>query len=235
MFLEVTDIVSGYGSLEVLHGVSIRVKKNEIVGIIGPNGAGKSTLMKTIFGFLRAKNGKVIMNGENITNLKPTEILKKGISYVLQGRSVFPKMTLLENLELGAFIRNDKEKIKDDVERILLDFPILEERKKQLAGTLSGGEQRILELARSMLLSPKIAILDEPSLGLAPKIKEQIFNEIQKMRDRDISILLIEQNARRALELSDYSYVLELGHNRFEGTGEEILHNEEVIKLFVGA
>jgi branched-chain amino acid transport system ATP-binding protein len=234
MSLEVDDVTGGYGNIEVLHGISIRAEKSKITCIIGPNGAGKSTLLKTIFGFIRPRKGKVVLDGEEITGLKPHAILKRGISYVLQGRSVFPYLTVLENLEMGAYVRNDKKQVKTDIEAICNLFPVLNKKKSNPAGTLSGGEQRMLELGRSLLLNPKVVLLDEPSIGLAPKFSQIIYEEIKKMNETGISVVMVEQNVRKALSISDYGYLLELGKNSYEGPASDFLSGHEIMKLYLG-
>jgi len=234
MSLEVDNVTAGYGSVEVLHGVSIRAEKSKITCIIGPNGAGKSTLLKTIFGFIRPRKGNVILDGEDITGLKPDAILKRGISYVLQGRSVFPYMTVLENLEVGAYTRNDKKQIKKDIEVIFNLFPILGKRKSNPAGTLSGGEQRMLELGRALLLNPKVVLLDEPSIGLAPKFSQMVYEKIKEMNSMGITVVIVEQNVRKVLSMSDYGYLLELGQKRYEGPTKDFLSSYEIMKLYLG-
>jgi branched-chain amino acid transport system ATP-binding protein len=232
--LKVNKIFASYGKFDVLRGVSLYVDKNEIVSIIGPNGAGKSTVLRCISGFLKPRLGEIYFNGENIVGLSPVEIMKKGILHVFQRRSIFPKMTVLENLEMGAYIRNDKEQIKKDIKAIFEIFPILKERMKKKANTLSGGEQRMLEIARALLVHPKILLLDEPSLGLAPKVLDMIFKKIKELNEMGITIVIVEQNAKKALEISDRAYVLALGQNVLEGKPKEIIENSEIRKLYLG-
>lgn len=234
MSLEVRNIVSGYGKLEVLHGVSLRVKKNEITCVIGPNGCGKSTLLKTIAGLIRPKQGSIVFDGEDITGVKPHKVLRKGICTIPQGRTVFPYMTILENLQMGAYTIKDSE-INRRLEEVFTLFSVLEERKKQLAGTLSGGEQTMLCIARALMLHPKIILADEPSLGLAPKFIEQAYQKLQEINSAGTGFVIVEQNVRRALSVSDYVYILDLGRNRFEGTRETILGQDELVKLYLGA
>jgi len=234
MSLEVDNVTAGYGSIEVLHGVSIRAEKSKITCIIGPNGAGKSTLLKTIFGFIRPRKGKVFLDGEDITGLKPDAILKRGISYVLQGRSVFPYMTVLENLEVGAYTRNDRKQIKKDIEAIFNLFPILDKKKSNPAGTLSGGEQRMLELGRALLLNPTVVLLDEPSIGLAPKFCQIVYEKIKEMNGMGITVVIVEQNVRKVLSMSDYGYLLELGQKRYEGPTKDFIKSHEIMKLYLG-
>ncbi|MDH5770493.1 MAG: ABC transporter ATP-binding protein [Candidatus Bathyarchaeota archaeon] len=234
MMLEVDNVTSGYGTLVILHNVSIHVNEKEIVCIVGPNGAGKSTLLKTIFGIIKPRQGRITFKEEDISGAAPSKILRKGISYVPQARSIFPYMTVLENLEMGAYILNDDELIKKRIMEIYNKFPILEERKSQKAGNMSGGEQRMLEIGRCLILDPEIILLDEPTLGLAPKVSKILFEKIKELNDFGISMLIVEQNARMALQISDLAYVLELGRNRFEGTGQSLLGDEKIRKLYLG-
>lgn len=232
--LEVTRVYAGYGKFDVLRGVSLHVKPGEIVSIIGPNGAGKSTLFKTITGFLRPREGQVFFAGKEITGIRPDRLGSMGLSYIPQGRSLFPEMTVEENLELGAFIEPVQQKVRQALEEVYARFPRLKERRKQLAGNLSGGEQQMLVMGRALMLKPKLILLDEPSLGLAPKLVSLIFEQILKLNDWHMTLLLIEQNARRALEAAHRGYVLDLGQNRFEGTGLELLNNPQVKQLYLG-
>ena len=202
------------------------------MSIIGPNGAGKSTVLKNVFGIVAKRKGSILFENKNIIKMKPNEIVKIGISYVPQGRSVFPTLTVQENLQLGAFIRKDA--IESDLNKIYEKFPILEERKNQKAGLLSGGEQQMVAIGRALMLKPKLMLLDEPSLGLSPKIKKEIFEKIKEIRDSGVTILLVEQNARMALEMSDRAYVLETGRNKLEGTGKELLKDKRVQHLYLG-
>lgn len=233
IILELMDYVTGYGEIDIIRGVSIEIKRYEIASVIGPNGAGKSTLFKGIFGLLKARHGKILFDGLEITHLAPIEILRKGLSFVPQGRCNFPGMTVRENLEMGAFIRND-EKVKNDIEGVMEKFPILREKANMMAGNLSGGEQQILEMGRALLLHPKLIMLDEPSLGLSPKITELVFEKITDINADGTTILIVEQNAKKALSISHHAIVLELGEKRFEGSGEEIMHNEQVKRLYLG-
>ena len=232
--LYVDKLVSGYrADMDIIHNVSMKFNKGQIISVIGPNGAGKSTLFKTIYGFVKARSGKIVFDGKEITNLSPAQILHLGISFVPQGKNIFKNMSVNENLEMGGYIRSDSN-LKKSIEIVYEKFPILYEKKKELAGNLSGGQQQILQLGRSLLLSPVILMLDEPSLGLSPKMLKQIFTEILRIRDMGVTILMIEQNAASALKISNYAYVLELGQNRFEGTGNEILNNPQVKRLYLG-
>ncbi|MFX0198247.1 MAG: ABC transporter ATP-binding protein [Candidatus Hodarchaeota archaeon] len=234
MSLKTNNIVAGYGNVEILHGVSIYVENKKIVCVIGPNGAGKSTLLKVIFGFIRPKHGSVIFNGEDITGSDPIICLRKGISYLFQGQNVFPSLTVLENLDMGAYSRHDnKAEIERDREEILDQFPILKKRKNQKAGTLSGGEQRMLEIARSLMVHPKLIILDEPSIGLEPKFSKKIYEAIKQTNEKGITFLIVEQNVRKILRNSDFCYLLDLGRVRTSGSSREMLESEEVVKTYL--
>ncbi len=233
VILEIRDYVTGYGEIDIIRGVSVQIRRHEIACIIGPNGAGKSTLFKGIFGLIKARKGSNHFDGSDITNLPSGEILKKGLSYVPQGRCNFPAMTVRENLEMGAFTRND-DKVESDIEEVMVKFPVLREKADEMAGNLSGGEQQILEMGRALLLHPKLILLDEPSLGLAPRTTETVFEKINDINADGTTILIVEQNAKRALSISHHAIVLELGQKRFEGTGEEIMHNQQVKRLYLG-
>ena len=235
-FLVIKEIVSGYSKeLNILDGVSLSVEEGQMVSIIGPNGAGKSTVLKTIFGILQARKGQVIFKDEDVTNTPPVELLKKGFSLVPQGRNLFPLMTVRENLELGAYIKTDKKEIEQGIEQAYDMFPILKERTAQKAGTLSGGEMQMLEMGRAMLLDPEIMLIDEPSLGLSPKMAHEVFNKIEEINQRGTSILIVEQNADRSLRMSDYAYVIETGKNKCEGPAEKIRNDDEIKRLYLGA
>jgi branched-chain amino acid transport system ATP-binding protein len=234
MLLEVDSLVSGYGVIEVLHGITMHVEKGEVVAIIGPNGAGKSTLLKTIYGLIPTRSGITRFNGEPITGLKSQEIVKRRIALVPQERSVFPSLTVEENLEMGAFIRNDKGEIKKDIERIFKRFPIIERRRKNPALLLSGGERQVLGIARALMLRPEMILLDEPSTGLAPKVVREVFNIVQELNGEGTSVLLVEQNARMALSVADRAYVLEAGRIHLEGRGSELMHDDRVRKIYLG-
>ena len=230
--LRVEKVVSGYGGMEILHQVSIQVEKGEIVSIIGPNGAGKSTLMKTIFGLLKAQQGKVFFKGEDITGLPPEQIVRKGMCYVPQVENVFPSLTVHENLEMGAFIREDD--FQPRLEEVYELFPDLKDRKNTRVGKLSGGQRQMVALARALMLDPEMLLLDEPSAGLAPLLVDMIFERIQEINQLGVTVLIVEQNARKALEFSDRGYVLAGGQNKLEGPGTELLANEEVGRLYLG-
>lgn len=230
--LEIDNIKAGYGDTEILHGVSCRVGEGEIVSIIGPNGAGKSTLMKVILGLLKPSEGRIIFNGRDITGKDPDQIVKEGICYVPQSDNVFSSLTVDENLEMGAFIRKDDYKKRMD--EIYQIFPDLKEKRKAKVRKLSGGQRQMVAIGRALMLDPKLLLLDEPSAGLAPKLIQMIFDKIIKINQTGISILMVEQNAKKALEVSHRGYVLAMGCNRFEGTGEALLNNEEIGKLYLG-
>ncbi|OGB95071.1 MAG: ABC transporter ATP-binding protein [candidate division NC10 bacterium RIFCSPLOWO2_12_FULL_66_18] len=232
--LEVHDLHAGYGKMEILHGITLKVEPGQIVSIIGPNGAGKSTVFKSIFGLLPVRQGRVLFAGEEVTNRSPEALLRQGMTFVPQGRNVFPLMTVEENLLLGAYIRKRSPELLEEVQRVYETFPILREKRTARAGDLSGGQQQMLEMGRSLLLQPKLILLDEPTLGLAPLVFKEIFRIIEGLRQRGQTILMVEQNAAKALEISDYAYVLELGKNRYEGSGEAIRNDERVKRLYLG-
>ncbi len=234
--LEVHDIYSGYQpDFDILKGISLHVKPTEIVCVIGPNGAGKSTVFKALYGFLTVRQGRVLFDDRDVTNITPQDALKAGITIVPQLRSLFPQMTVYENLEMGMYLERNKTQIKKRIDYILELFPRLGERSKQKAGTMSGGEQRMLEIGRALMWKPKLVLMDEPSAGLAPLITRAIFDNIRRLnREIGLTVLMIEQNARQGLKISDRGYVLELGQNSYEGTGKELLDNEEVRRAFLG-
>jgi len=232
--LSAHQITAGYGMLDILHGVSLTVAPGEIVSIIGPNGAGKSTAFKAIVGLLRPRAGSVVFNGAEITGLRPDLVLRRGLAYVPQGRIVFPQMTVLENLEMGAYTVRDEARISDALERVYGLFPILRDRRGQKAGTMSGGEQQMVAIARALMTAPRLILLDEPSLGLSPKLVTLIFDRLVEMKRAGYTLALVEQNAARALAIADRGYVLELGKNRFEGRGTALLADPEVKRLYLG-
>ena len=227
-------LTAGYGKIDILHDVSLEVKVGEIVSIIGPNGAGKSTAFKTIVGFLRPRRGTVLFNGEAITGIRPDLVLRRGLAYVPQGRIVFPQMTVLENLEMGAYIETSRARVAAALERVYALFPILYERRAQRAGPMSGGEQQMVAIARALMTSPRLILLDEPSLGLSPKFVTLIFDKLVEMKRTGFTLTVVEQNATRALGVADRAYVLELGRNRFEGSGQRLLEDPEVKRLYLG-
>ena len=231
--LEVKNINVFYDEIQVLWSLSLKVSKGELVTVIGPNGAGKTTLLKTISGLLIPKNGEILFLNEKINGLSPYKIVRKGIIQVPEGRRLFPYMSVIENLEMGAYTISESKK-KENLEFVFNLFPILKERKNQLAVTLSGGEQQMLAIARALMSSPKLLMLDEPSLGLAPKLVIKIFETINFLKENGITILLIEQNIRNALSLADKAYVLENGKIVLQGTGKEILENNYVKTAYLG-
>jgi branched-chain amino acid transport system ATP-binding protein len=232
--LRVEAIVAGYGKMPILDQVTMVVAHGEIVSVIGPNGAGKSTVFKTIVGFLHPTEGRVIFDGQEIGGLRPDQVLRRGLAYVPQGRVVFPQMTVLENLEMGAYIQRSARGIREALDRAYSLFPILAERRQQTAGTMSGGEQQMLAIARALMTRPKLLLLDEPSLGLAPKFVSLIFDKLMELKRAGFTLMVVEQNAARALAVADRAYALELGRNRFEGTGPDLLANREVKRLYLG-
>lgn len=232
--LKVNDIHTFYGKIEALKGISIEVTEGEIVTLIGANGAGKSTTLKTISGQLKPLQGSIDFLGETISGLPSHAVTAKQVIQVPEGRRIFPQMTVRENLEMGAFLRTDKDGIAADLERVLELFPRLRERLTQKGGTLSGGEQQMLAIARGMMAQPKLLMLDEPSMGLAPVIVEVIFETIKRLNEAGITILLVEQNAAMALQVAHRGYVLETGTVALQGTGTELLRNEQVRKTYLG-
>ena len=230
--LEARDVISGYGDAQILHGVSMDVADDEIVCIIGPNGAGKSTFMKAVFGLIDCWDGSVTFAGEDITDLRPDEITREGMCYVPQVENVFPTLTVRENLEMGAYILDE---VPDSaLDEVFERFPILEERQNQKAGTMSGGQQQMLAMGRGLMVDPDLMLVDEPSAGLAPDLVDDVFEKILEINESGTAILMVEQNARKALRNSDRGYVLEMGENRFEDAGMALLENEEVIDLYLG-
>lgn len=232
--LKIDDLVVAYGGIEALKGISLEVPEGKIVTLIGANGAGKSTLLRTIMGLEKPKSGKITYEGEDITGLNSQKIVTTGITLVPEGRRVFPNLTVLENLEIGAYMRNDKEGIAKDIRWIYEMFPRLEERSWQMAGTLSGGEQQMLAVGRALMCHPKVLMMDEPSLGLAPLVIKDIFRIIQMINKQGMTVLLIEQNANMALKIAHLAYVLETGKITMTGTGEELLENPEIEAAYLG-
>jgi neutral amino acid transport system ATP-binding protein len=230
--LEVEDLVAGYvPEVDILTGVELTVREGEIVTVIGPNGAGKSTLIKSIFGLLPARKGRVVLQGEDLTGLRPHSITRRGMSYVPQLDNVFESLSVEENLEMGAL---EQRTARDRMEEMYELFPRLGERRKQTAGTMSGGERQMLAMARALMPEPQILLLDEPSAGLAPAFVEAIFEKIADINRQGVTLVMVEQNARRALAMSNRGYVLDVGQNRFEGSGEELLHDPKVADLYLG-
>jgi ABC-type branched-subunit amino acid transport system ATPase component len=231
--LELRGVVAGYDDVEVLRGVSLTVRTGEIVCIIGANGAGKSTLLRTVFGMVPARAGGIRFAGTEIANRPSTEILKRGVGYVPQGRCNFPAMSVEENLEMGAYLRRDAA-VRREIAASLERFPVLGAKRRALAGTLSGGQQQILEMAIALLLHPRLLMIDEPSLGLDPRMVEIVFDTLGAINREGTTILMVEQNAKKALSVSHRGFVLELGRNRFEGTGQELLDDPDVRQHYLG-
>ncbi len=232
--LKVDSIDVSYGQVQILHGVSMVVHPREAVSIIGPNGAGKSTVLKAVCGMLKPSAGEILLDGKSVLGLRPENIIRHGMAVVPQGRIVFTNMTVTENLEMGAYSLKDKSRIPDLMDRVLTLFPRLAERRKQTAGTMSGGEQQMLAMGRALMSAPSIVLMDEPSLGLAPMFVDLIFEQIDVLKSEGLTLLLVEQNATRSLQISDRAYVLELGLNRYTGTGEALLADQRVRQLYLG-
>lgn len=232
--LEVKNLSVHYGMIQAVRNVNFKVNEGEIVSLIGANGAGKSTILKTLSGLIHPSEGEILYLGENIASTSAKKIVEKGLVQVPEGRHVFPGLTVKENLELGAFLRKDKEEIQKDMEAIFERFPILKERKDQDAQTLSGGEQQMLAMGRALMSRPKLLFLDEPSMGLAPIFIREIFKIIQEIQKTGTTVLLIEQNAKMALSISNRAYVLETGSVVLSGTGQELLESDEIQKAYLG-
>ena len=230
--LEVADVVAGYGETDILHGVSIAVDEGEIVTIIGPNGCGKSTLMKAVVGLVRVKAGAVTFRGTDISSQPPERIVRTGLCYVPQSANVFPSLSIRENLEMGGFVRNDD--YRGRIEELFALFPDLARRPTQRAGSLSGGQRQMLAIARALMLDPVLLLLDEPSAGLSPAIMDLVFERIRGINRAGVALLLVEQNARESLRMSDRGYVLAAGQNRLEDSGPALLDNPEVARLYLG-
>ncbi len=233
--LEVEEIYSGYSKeMDILKGVSLEVSENQMVSIIGPNGAGKSTILKAIFGVLEVREGEIFFSGESIVNSSPAELLRQGLCFIPQGKNVFPLMTVRENLELGTFTRSNEDCFEENIRQVYEMFPILEEKKNDRASTLSGGQLQMMEMGRAMLLSPRLVLIDEPSLGLAPNLAKGVFEKIETLKAEGTTILIVEQNADRSLQMSDFAYVIEAGENKYKGDAEEIRTDEEIKRSYLG-
>jgi branched-chain amino acid transport system ATP-binding protein len=232
--LVVDGVYSGYGKMTILHGTTAKIRRGAITTVIGPNGAGKSTLFKTVFGLLPVRAGSVKFDGRDITNLAPREMLDAGVVYVPQGRNIFPELSVRHNLELGGIALSDQASLPARIDKIMQQFPMLKEKVKAQASTLSGGQQKMLEVARGMLLDPKLILIDEPSIGLSPLMVQEVFSILKNLRDMGVTILLIEQNAKQALQMSDYGLVLEQGQTRIEDTAPRILADARIAQLFLG-
>jgi len=232
--LKIENLEVAYGNIKAIKGISLQVNQGEIVTLIGSNGAGKSTTLRAVSGILKPRSGSITFNGERIDGVEGHEIVAKGICQSPEGRRIFPKMTVDENLDLGAFLRNDKIEIANDRQRVLELFPRLQERIDQKAGTMSGGEQQMLAVGRALMGSPKLLLLDEPSMGLAPVLVEMIFETIEKINKQGTTILLVEQNALAALNVADRAYVLESGSIKMSGKAKDLISNDEVTKAYLG-
>ena len=228
------DVVAGYGGLTVLNGTSLQAARGAITTIIGPNGAGKSTVFKTVFGLLPARSGRILFEGREVTNFSPRKLLELGISYVPQGRNIFPELSVRHNLELGATAARRGVDIAARIESVMDRFAVLRQKAAAQASTLSGGQQKLLEIARALLLDPKLMLIDEPSIGLSPRLVQETFAILHELRSKGMSILMVEQNAKRALEISDFGVVLELGRTRMAGEARAILADPKVGQLFLG-
>ncbi|SDJ92649.1 ABC transporter ATP-binding protein [Natronincola ferrireducens] len=232
--LKIENLKVAYGGIQALKGINLEVEEGKIVALIGANGAGKSTTLRSIVGLVKPESGIITYQGEDLSKVETKDIVKKGITLVPEGRRVFGNLTVLENLKIGAFYRHDQKNIKEDLEWVYSLFPRLKERTWQQAGTLSGGEQQMLAVGRALMSRPKLLMMDEPSLGLAPLIVKEIFNIIKTIHQQGVTILLIEQNANVSLKIADKAYVMETGNITLQGTGKELLTNEEVKKAYLG-
>ena len=232
--LELKGVVSGYGNITALKSIDLSVPEGKIVSLIGANGAGKSTTMRTIMGLVKAREGSISFLGQDLTKLKTHEIVKVGISLVPEGRQILQDMTVYENLEMGAYIRKDKSGIEEDIKKVFKRFPILDERSYQSGGTLSGGQQQMLAIGRALMARPKLLLLDEPSMGLAPLVVNEIFEVIKEISQEGTTVLVVEQNVRQALKIADYAYVLETGKMVLDGSAEDVRHDPRVMEAYLG-
>lgn len=232
--LTLDGVVAGYGKMTILNGTTAQIRRGTITTVIGPNGAGKSTMFKTIFGLLPVRTGKIVFDGRETTNFSPRQMLDAGAIYVPQGRNIFPELSVLHNLELGGIALSDQSALPKRLDAIMQRFPMLKEKGGAQASTLSGGQQKLLEVARGLLLDPKLILIDEPSIGLSPLMVQEVFSILTGLRDQGVSILLIEQNAKQALQISDHGLVLEQGQTRIEDTAPAILSDPRVAQLFLG-
>ena len=232
--LMLDGVFAGYGKMTILNGTTARVHRGAITTVIGPNGAGKSTLFKTVFGLLPVREGSIVFNGRDITNLSPRQMLDAGVAYVPQGRNIFPELSVWHNLELGGVALSDQASLAARLDAVTRRFPILKAKAGAQASTLSGGQQKMLEVARCLLLDPKLILIDEPSIGLSPLMVQEVFAILQDLRDKGVTVLLIEQNAKQALQISDYGLVLEQGQTRIEDTAPRILADSRIAQLFLG-
>ena len=232
--LELKDVYGGYGKITILNGVSFSIPKGTITTVIGPNGAGKSTVFKAIFGLLDVHSGKVLLEGRDVTRRSPRQMIAEGVTYVPQGRNVVPQLSVYHNLELGGITAPDKARVRDRIEAVMDQFPMLREFRDRKAVELSGGQQKQLEVARSLLLDPKLILIDEPSIGLSPNLVQEVFRTLTRLRDEGVTILMVEQNAKAALAMSDYGLVLELGQTRMHDEAAKLLADPRVGQLFLG-
>jgi branched-chain amino acid transport system ATP-binding protein len=232
--LEVKDVYGGYGKITILNGVTFEIPKGSITTVIGPNGAGKSTVFKAIFGLLDIHSGSIRFDGQEVTRLKPKQLLERGISYVPQGRNVVPQLSVYHNLELGGITAKDQGKVRERIETVMDQFPMLRKFSGRKAIELSGGQQKQLEVARALLLDPKLILIDEPSIGLSPNLVQEVFRTLMKLRDQGVTVLMVEQNAKAALAMSDYGLVLELGQTRMHDRADKLLADPRVGRLFLG-
>ncbi len=232
--LELKDIYGGYGKITILNGTSFKIPKASITTVIGPNGAGKSTVFKAIFGLLNIHSGQILLNDEDVTGSTPRQMIDLGVTYVPQGRNVIPQLSVLHNLEMGGITATDQSKVRARMEVVMDQFPMLREFRDRKAIELSGGQQKQLEIARSLLLDPKLILIDEPSIGLSPNLVQEVFKTLQRLRDSGVTILMVEQNAKAALGMSDFGLVLELGQTRMHDDAEKLLNDPRVGQLFLG-
>jgi len=232
--LVLDEIFAGYGKMTILNGTTARIHRGAITTVIGPNGAGKSTLFKTVFGLLPVRTGTITFDGRATTNFSPRQILDAGVAYIPQGRNIFPELSVRHNLELGGVALSDQSRLSGRLDSIMQRFPMLKEKAAAQASTLSGGQQKMLEVARGLLLDPKLVLIDEPSIGLSPLMVQEVFGILKSLREKEVTILLIEQNAKQALQISDYGLVLEQGQTRIEDAAANILADPRIAQLFLG-
>lgn len=232
--LELQDLRGGYGKITILNGVSFRIESGTITTVIGPNGAGKSTVFKAIFGLLKIEGGRVLLDGQNVTGRMPRQMIDLGVTYVPQGRNIVPQLSVYHNLELGGVTAPDQQKVRDRIEKVMDQFPMLRKFQDRKAVELSGGQQKQLEIARALLLDPKLILIDEPSIGLSPNLVQEVFRTLIELRDRGVTILMVEQNAKSALAMSDFGIVLELGQTRMHDAASKLLADKRVGQLFLG-
>jgi branched-chain amino acid transport system ATP-binding protein len=232
--LVLDDVVAGYGKMTILHGTTAQIRRAAITTVIGPNGAGKSTMFKTVFGLLPVRSGTVMLDGRDVANFTTRQMLNVGVAYIPQGRNIFPELSVRHNLELGGIMLADQAALPARLDAIMQRFPMLKEKADAQASTLSGGQQKMLEVARGLLLDPKLILIDEPSIGLSPIMVQEVFAILKDLRDKGVTILLIEQNAKQALQISDYGLVLEQGRTRIEDTAANILADPRIAQLFLG-